>query len=127
MLLRLMSGLITTRPFLNIASGIMGFFLWYTISQAQVLTHTMALPVYFDNLSPEQSIQAPEKLEITLRANQATLRMCKYSGALHINAQTLPAGTHLFFPHKENFLLPNNAQIVTYQPIKIHLEVSTTT
>lgn len=121
MLLRLMSNLIATRPFLNIASGIMGFFLWYSISQTRIVTRTMALPIYFDNLSPEQSLQAPEEAIVTVRSTASTLRKYKDTAGIHINAQSLPAGTHLFFPGKENFLLPSNVHVIEYQPIKIHI------
>jgi hypothetical protein len=121
MLQRLTLPLITTRLFLNIASCVMGFFIWYVISQSYAITRTLTLPLYFDNLSPERTISAPETSEITLRGPRHLIQKSISSGAMHINVQQLPAGKHLVAPNRENLLLPSAVMVINYNPIELLL------
>ncbi len=119
MLLKLISRLITTRLFLNSASCIMGFFMWYTISEFRILTITHKIPVYFDNVSQEQQIDAPEEVDITLSGTARQLYKSQKIGALHFNAHKLSPGKQLIHISPENLLLPHTTKVVNYTPIEV--------
>lgn len=121
MLQKLTLRIITTRLFLNSMSCLMGFFVWYAISDFRIISSTFAIPIYFDNILPEQRISAPERSEITLSGNRHLIQKSRSTGALHFNVQKLTPGTHVVFPRTENLLLPSAVKVINYNPIEIEL------
>ncbi len=116
---RLMTPLIMTRLFRINASIIMGFFTWYLLMQFQVITVTWPLPLYFDNLSPDLSLQAPEQITVTLQGTRKLLYSCKKTGAIHLNGASIKPGKNYFLLKQNNLLLPTAIKLVNYTPVEI--------
>lgn len=111
--------LITTRFFLNTASCVMGFFVWYCISESYTQQQHLKLPLFFYNSVATETINAPESVDVTVAGVRSALRAAHAHGAVHIDAKTLKDGEQLVHVSTENLLLPSGAKMLNYTPIVI--------
>ena len=119
--------LIKTRIFLNGASCCMGFFMWYCISNSLTITHTFAIPIYFDNVDQTQTIQAPATTQITLSGSRALLNSCRSWAALHFDGAQFSAGKRILRATYRNFLLPSAVKVVDCMPVEVTVTFNSAT
>lgn len=121
MLFKIVSQLITTRIFLSGMSCIMGFFAWYCISRSQTIVRTIHVPIYFDNVTPDIQINAPETTPITIAGTRDSIKESCTLAALHFDSAQWSIGKRLLHATYQNFLLPSAVKLLNYMPIEVSI------
>lgn len=109
---------------LKIVSCILGYSLWSMLSQTYLDDLDIAVPVCLYNVPESFTIDAPETINLRLRASRAMLRTITHDQvALHIDGTTLHAGTNPLLVCQSSLFLPENVNVVHYtaRPLMITL------
>lgn len=97
-----------------------GIATWFIISQHRNETRTYTIPLCFYNRTQEQSIKAPETIEVTLTGKRHELvNIDSKNLSAHINAQTLKAGASRIQLSKQHLYLPSTIALKNYAPAPI--------
>ena len=110
---------------LKTISLILGFCLWYFMSQSYYTEITLSVPLCFDNLPNTYSINAPEHLNVTIggkRADLYTLDLATLHA--HINMHHARHGTHELSLTNRSLFLPPSIKLVHYTPSNLCVNVS---
>jgi len=118
------ANLLLSRHFIKINACLIGYGLWVLMSQYQIITTTAHIPVCFYNTSMQQSIKAPDSVEIVISAKKKSLSFFDMNNsALHIDASNLQDGHNDFFIDKENLFLPDEINLLNLNPSHLQIQL----
>lgn len=124
----LLRTLINSSQFLKITSLFFGYSLWVILSQQQVTSTTVEVPLCFNNTHGILIQNAPEKITIELKGKRKYLQAVDYKSlAAHINAQELNEETNIVTITEEQLLLPSCITVSMSTPVQINVKKLATT
>lgn len=110
---------------LAITSLLLGYSFWYIASYNHLISFQCTIPLYFYDISPLYTINAPEKITVTLTAKRSDFYLLDRSTlAAHININELLPGTHAIILTKEHLLLSKNIALTHYKPTNLSMIIS---
>ena len=116
--------LLLSRPFIKINSCLIGYGLWIMLSQHQIITRTIQIPVCFYKTAGSQKIIAPETIQATIQSHKKNLQNFDvYNSALHIDASFLKIGNNQILLKKENLFLPDEIKLVNLLPSSLQIQL----
>src|SRR5580693_2934536 len=111
---------------LKIISLVLGYSFWHIATINQIITTTVTIPLCF-NLAENYTINAPEKINITLKGKRSDLYTIDISSlAAHIDATKLSLGKHGILINEHNLFLPQTISVVCYKPSNIIITITKT-
>lgn len=109
---------------LKIVSLMLGYTTWLLISQHQIITDSVQVPISFYNIPQGISIKTDqENFTIKLKGRVCDLHACS-SLSLHVDASELQPGQHRLCPCPEQLFLPNSVKLVSHHPLSLAITVS---
>lgn len=111
-------------PLLSI-SFLLGYSFWYIASYNHIISLQLTIPLCFSELSDTYTIQAPEKINVTLMAQRSDLyALEKQTLAAHINISKLLPGKHGIILQEQHLFLPKNIALTGYKPSNLWILIS---
>lgn len=102
---------------LKVVSCIIAFTFWVIISQSHLSSITIDVPLCFYGQLDTVTIDAPEQMQVTLRAPRMLLNTIHSSSlALHIDVRTLHEGKNPIIISTSNLFLPDYIDVLHYSP-----------
>ena len=121
------ANLLLSRHFIKINAGLIGYGLWIILSQHQIITHTMQVPVCFYNIPEKTSIIAPDTINLIISSPKRNIqRFDAYNSAIHLDASTLHEGNNHIILQKENLFLPDEINLINLVPSSIQIQLQKT-
>lgn len=118
---------LTNAP-LIIISLFLGYSFWYIASYDQMVTLQINVPLCFAGAVENYTLNAPEKIDITLRGKRADVyALDKEALAAHINTSKLLPGKHGILLTEQHLFLPKNVTLVHYKPANLTITISANT
>lgn len=112
-------------PTLKIASGIIGYGIWFMLSQSQQTQLIVEVPLCFYNQPQHLTINSPENIMISLSGKRTDLfALDRANLAIHINAAELTLGNHALEISSKTLFLPSRIKLVHYSPINALIAVN---
>lgn len=113
--------LLANKPTLKVCSFILGCLVWNVISNHQVVTRTITIPVCFHAMPGTIRItQAPENIQIAVRAHRKDLyQLSTATSSLQIDGRTLQIGTNTVALQREKLVVPDRIAVLDYSPSAI--------
>lgn len=109
---------------LKITAFIIGYSMWAALSNIHATRITYHVPVTFYNVPENCQLTGPEACEITLSGKRAQLRtLAQESLALHVDGNTLVQGDNYIVPSSTSLFLPEDIEVVHYQPTHLIVRV----
>ena len=122
-----LKNLFLTNAPLVIISLFLGYSFWYIASYDQTVTLQINIPLCFAGTMNNYAIDAPEKIDITLKGKRADIyALDKESLAAHINTSKLLPGKHGILLTEQHLFLPKNVVLVQYKPTNLTITISET-
>lgn len=106
---------------LNILAIVFGYTLWKSISEHQVINVTLQAPVSWYGTTG-LTVDAPEKISVTLQAKRDELYTLTKTVAAHIDAATLHEGENPIKLNASHFILPESVKLVNCSPKQITIQ-----
>jgi len=109
---------------LAIISILLGYSFWYIASYNHIVTLQFNVPLCFSNLPEHYSIDAPEKIAITIKGKRSDIySLEKPSLAAHINVQRLLPGKHGIMLTEQHLFLPKDIVLTQYKPANLAITI----
>ena len=109
---------------LKFISLLLGYSFWYIASYDHIVTFQLSVPLCFSPDTVHYHINAPEKIDITIRAKRSDLyALEKTSLAAHINTNKLLPGKHGIIINEQHLFLPRNITLINYKPSNLTLTI----
>lgn len=106
-------------------SLLLGYSFWYIASYNHIVTLQCNVPLCFSALSHEYSIQAPEKIAITIKGKRSDIYSLERKAlAAHINVNKLLPGKHGIMLTEQHFFLPKNIALTNYKPANLSITIT---
>lgn len=113
-----------SRPLVKINACLIGYGLWIMLTQHQIITTHMHIPVCFYHEQQNTHIIAPESVKITLHGKKRFLqRFDSENSAIHLDASNLQIGKNYITLTKNNLFLPDKINLVNLIPSHIEVDV----
>lgn len=110
---------------LKVISLFLGYSFWYIATCNQLITCTITIPLCFNPLPSNYSIDAPETISVTLQASRADLyRLDTKLLAAHINVNKLLPGKHGIIVKDHHLFLPHTITLQEYSPIPLSVTIT---
>jgi hypothetical protein len=110
---------------LAIISLLLGYSFWYIASYNHMAHVQLTVPLCFSELPQNYSVQAPEKVAITLKAKRSDLyALDRETLAAHININKLLPGKHGIILTEQHLFLPKNIALTHYKPANLSIIIS---
>jgi YbbR domain-containing protein len=110
---------------LKVISLIIGYGLWWTLSQSHPATMTVTIPVCVDTTSAQHNYDVPETVHVTVTGKRSTLSTIDFDNlALHVDGQQLHEGKNPVALCSTNLFLPEQVNVVHYWPTPITVTVT---
>ncbi|HLW72762.1 MAG TPA: hypothetical protein VKR54_01820 [Candidatus Babeliales bacterium] len=120
-----LKNLFLTNAPLIIISLFLGYSFWYIASYDQTVTLQINVPLCFAGTTDNYSLQAPEKIDVTLKGKRADIyALEKQSLAAHINTSKLLPGIHGIIITEQHLFLPKSVALVQYKPTNLTITIS---
>lgn len=98
-----------------------GYIAWLSIYTCIPIKKTYQTPVTFFNFNQEDTLEAPEVVDVTLLSSRALLD--RINPTLYINAETIPYNRPSFYHIQDKDLfVPNTISVVHYYPSVISIK-----
>lgn len=111
-------------PLLSV-SFLLGYSFWYIASYNHIVSLQFTVPLCFSELPDTYTIQAPEKINVTLTAQRSDLyALEKQTLAAHININKLLPGKHGILLKEQHLFLPKNIALTRYKPSNLCILIS---
>ncbi len=111
-------------PLLSI-SFLLGYSFWYIASYNHLVSLQLTIPLCFSELPDTYTIQAPEKIGVTLTAKRSDFYSIeKETLAAHININKLLPGKHGIILQEQHLFLPKNIALTRYKPSNLCILIS---
>jgi hypothetical protein len=115
---------LTNAP-LIIISLFLGYSFWYIATYDQTVILQFSVPLCFAGSINNYTLQAPEKIDITLKGKRADIyALEKESLAAHINTSKLLPGKHGIIITDQHLFLPKSVTLVQYKPTNLTITIS---
>lgn len=109
-------------------SFLLGYSFWYIASYNHIVSLQLIIPLCFSELPDTYTIQAPEKISVTLTAERSNLyALEKESLAAHVNINKLLPGKHGIILKEQHLFLPKNIALTGYKPSNLCIFISENT
>lgn len=106
---------------LKIVSLILAFATWSLLSQYQIMSTWIEIPICFYNVAPTMKVIAnQEKISIQVQGKAADICQC-HNLALHVDAGNFKPGQQRICPCAEQLFLPNSVKLVHNKPLYIEI------
>lgn len=110
---------------LAMVSLLLGYSFWYIASYNHIVTLQCNVPLCFSALSHTYSIQAPEKVAITIKGKRSDIySLEKKALAAHINVNKLLPGKHGIMLTEQHFFLPKSIVLTNYKPANLCITIA---
>ena len=118
------ANLLLSRPFIKINACIIGYGIWIMISQHQIITSNVQVPLCFYKTIENHTIIAPDTVNIVISAPRKILqKFDAFNSAVHINASILDLGNNHVMLIKENLFLPDEIKLLNLIPSQIQIQL----
>lgn len=118
------ANLLLSRPFIKINACLIGYGMWLVISQHQIITDTINVPVCFYKIPENVTITAPETVRITIKAPKNMIYHYAYEQpAIHLDISSYHLGIHDIRLEKENLFLPDGINLINLTPSLIQVQL----
>lgn len=120
-----MNAILLSRPMLKINALVLGFCLWFIISQNQIITITKTVPLSFYNQQKNTQLYAPDTVTITSFGPKNHLNQLFHSEyAVHMNLKSYQTGSHKIELTQENLFLPTTIKLLQLKPSMIQIKIA---
>lgn len=110
---------------LAIISLLLGYSFWYIASYDHIISLKINVPLCFSELPETYTLNAPEKVAITLKAKRSDLHALEEKSlAAHINVKKLSPGKHGIILTEQHLFLPKNIALTNYKPANLFITIS---
>ena len=110
---------------LAIISLLLGYSFWYIASYNHLMSLQLTVPLYFSDLPEMYTIDAPEKIMVTLTAKRSDLySLERKSLAAHITIEKLLPGKHGIVITEQHLFLPKNIALTHYKPANLFILIT---
>ena len=117
--------IILSRPMLKVHAVILGFSIWFIISQSHIVSTTRTVPLSFYHQRKNRQIYAPEAISITAFGPKGHLNQLFHSEyAVHINLNSYKPGTHKIELSQEDLFLPQTVKLLQLNPSIIQIKIA---
>jgi hypothetical protein len=111
-------------PLLSI-SLLLGYSFWYIASYNHTVNLQLSVPLCFSELPQSYSVQAPEKITVTLKGKRSDLyALDRQALAAHITIEKLLPGKHGIIVKEQHLFLPKNIALTQYKPANLCIIIS---
>ena len=118
------ANLLLSRPFIKINACLIGYGLWIILSQHQIITQILQVPVCFYSVSEHTSLTGPDKINIVIKASKKNLaHFDVYNSAIHIDASHFKLGNNHIFLTKKNLFLPDEIKLINLVPSSLQIQL----
>lgn len=119
--------LVTSNLVLKIVSLLLGFALWYIISQAFNSSVWLTVPVCIDNSPAEFTLTAADQIRVCIGGTRADIRALDIATlSLHIDGTQLHAGDNATLITTEKLFLPPSIKLLNYDPLVLNINATRT-
>jgi len=106
-------------------SLLLGYSFWYIASYDHIVSLKINVPLCFSELPDMYTINAPEKIAVTLKAKRSDFyTLEEKSLAAHINVNKLLPGKHGIILTEQHLFLPKNIVLTNYKPANLCITIS---
>lgn len=106
-------------------SFLLGYSFWYIASYNHLVSLPITIPLCFSDLSTLYTVQAPEKITVTLMGKRSDLySLERKTLAAHININKLLPGKHGIILNEQHLFLPKNIALTNYKPANLSIIVT---
>ncbi len=120
----LQANLLLSRPFIKINACLIGYGLWMILSQHQIITRTLQVPVCFYNTPENSAINAPDTVNIIIQGSKKSLERCDiYNSSIHIDASKFQFGYNYIILEKANLFLPDEIKLLNLLPALLPIQL----
>ena len=110
---------------LRIHAVLLGFSIWFIISQHHVVSTTRTVALSFYNQPKNTRLYAPENITISSFGPKSHLNQLFHSEyALHVNLSGYKAGTHTIELTQEDLFLPQSVKLLQLNPSIIQIKIA---
>jgi len=110
---------------LAIISLLLGYSFWYIASYNHLMSFQLTIPLCFSELPEMYTIDAPEKIAVTLTAKRSDLYMLdRETLAAHITINKLLPGKHGIVLTEHHLFLPKNIALTHYKPANLCITIA---
>jgi hypothetical protein len=110
---------------LKVSSLIIGYALWFPLSESCTIQVTHRVPVCMYNVPSTLTLQAPETVQITLCGKRKDIKALALKDlAVHINGTQLRAGPNPVDVSPTTLFLPDQVKLVSYTPAPSIIQVT---
>jgi len=110
---------------LAIISLLLGYSFWYIASYNHLMSLQLTIPLCFSELPDNYTINAPEKIAVTLTAQRSDLyALDRTSLSAHININKLLPGKHGIVLTEHHLFLPKNIALTHYKPTNLCITIT---
>jgi hypothetical protein len=109
---------------LAIISILLGYSFWYIASYDHLMSMQLTIPLYFSDVCPQYTIEAPEKITVTLMAKRSDLyALDKASLGVHCDISKHLPGKHGIIIKEQHLFLPKNISLTHYKPANLYISI----
>ena len=110
---------------LAIVSLLLGYSFWYIASYNHIAHVQLTVPLCFSELPHIYTLQAPEKIAISLKGKRSDLyTLDRNTLAAHVNINKLLPGKHGIILTEQHLFLPKNIALTHYKPANLCIIIS---
>jgi len=118
------ANLLLSRHFIKINALLIGYGLWILLSQYQIITRKIQVPLCFYKTEENSRIIAPDTIDILVSApRKSFLNFDTYNSAIHIDGSRFVLGNNYIFFEKENLFLPDTINLLNLIPSHIQIQL----
>lgn len=121
------ANLLLSRPFIKINACLIGYSLWILLSEHQIITRKIQVPVCFYKVALDTTLIAPDTIDIVIKGFKKNLKNFDvYNSAIHVDASQFELGNNHIILEKENLFLPDEIKLVNLLPSSLQIQLQKT-
>ena len=119
------NNILLSKPMLKLNALILGFCVWFVISQDHIVTITRQVPLSFYNQPKNSQLYAPESISVTSFGPKNHLNQTFHSDyALHINLKSYHQGNHEIELTQDDLFLPQTIKLLQLKPSMVQIKIA---
>ena len=120
-----MKNVLLSKPVLKIHALILGFFVWFVISQNHVVSITKQVPLSFYNQPKNTQLYAPDTVVLSSFGPKSHLnQVFHHDYAVHIDLSLYQPGVHEIELTEEDIFLPPTVKLLQLKPSLIQIKIA---
>jgi len=120
-----MNAILLSKPMLKVHALVLGFFVWFIISQNHIVSITKTVPLGFYNQPKNTQVYAPETVTITSFGPKGHINQLFHSEyAVHMNLQSYRPGSHEIELSQEDLFLPTTVKLLQLKPSMVQIKIA---